>query len=480
MEKINIQPVKNYGIKATVAQTLATVAQSFLLIGLGMELTVSTLVIGDLRSSSPQSGFSMTQNEASWYGSILFIFHPIGSVMSGFLQERFGRKRCMILANVPSILGWILLYYTNSITMLYVSTISMGMSIGFSEAPIISYVGEVTEPRLRGSMASIASMSSMIGMLLISILGSMYHWRIVALLSIISPVACMCFIACIPESPMWLIAKGRNEEAEKCLCWLRGWVEPNVVKSEFHELIHYNEVSGALQGDSTSRKSSSILQYLALFKDPLVYRPLRLVMLFFFFSFILCLIPCRPFLYIILERVGIFDYHDLILVLLSVLQIMACIITILTVNRLGKRFLTLFSFATNTFLLFAFGGYLIALNNNLISSTRWIPLLIISSIFFFGAYGLSSMPWILLSEIYSNESRGVATGVSAALSYLLIFILTKSYLPVESLLTLEYSIILFAVIGVFGALYSYYYLPETENKTFLEIEEFFALNKRVH
>lgn len=52
--------------------------------------------------------------------------------------------------------------------------------------------------------------------------------------------------------------------------------------------------------------------------------------------------------------------------------------------------------------------------------------------------------------------------------------LTKSYLSVESLLSLEYTLILFGWIGVAGFIYFYYNLPETENKTLLEIEEFFV------
>jgi len=127
-------------------------------------------------------------------GSILFVFHPTGSFLSGFLQERFGRKRCMVLANIPSIFGWIMLYKTHSVVSLYASTVLMGLSIGFSEAPILSYVGEITEPRLRGSMASLASTAGMLGMLLTYILGYVFEWRTVALLSTLCPITCICLV----------------------------------------------------------------------------------------------------------------------------------------------------------------------------------------------------------------------------------------------------------------------------------------------
>lgn len=127
-------------------------------------------------------------------GSLLFIFHPTGSFMSGFLQERFGRKRCMIFANIPSIFGWVMLYFADSIFLIYTSTVLMGLGIGFSEAPILSYVGEITEPRLRGSMTSLATASAFFGMSILFILNYFFEWRTVALLSMLCPIICICLL----------------------------------------------------------------------------------------------------------------------------------------------------------------------------------------------------------------------------------------------------------------------------------------------
>lgn len=132
------------------------------------------------------------------------VFHPTGSFLSGFLQERFGRKRCMIFANIPSIIGWLLLHSTNSVLYLYASTVMMGLSIGFSEAPIISYVGEIAEPRLRGSLTSMASAAAVLGSMLVFVLGYLFEWRMVALLSSLCPITCICVVSFVRHSILFM------------------------------------------------------------------------------------------------------------------------------------------------------------------------------------------------------------------------------------------------------------------------------------
>lgn len=76
-------------------------------------------------------------------GSVSYIVKPIGSAMSGWLAEQIGRKRAMILVNVPHIVAWTMLYFAKSTEEVFLAAILLGLGIGFMEAPVVTYVGEI-------------------------------------------------------------------------------------------------------------------------------------------------------------------------------------------------------------------------------------------------------------------------------------------------------------------------------------------------
>lgn len=52
---------------------------------------------------------------------------------------------------------------------------------------------------------------------------------------------------------MWLLSRGRVKEAEKSLCWLRGWVPASYVQKELNELIRYSNASKLVLKEKKSK-----------------------------------------------------------------------------------------------------------------------------------------------------------------------------------------------------------------------------------
>lgn len=73
----------------------------------------------------------------------MFIFEPMGSIMSCWITEPIGRKRAMFFVNVPHVIAWAMLYYSTSLAEVLIAFVFLGLGVGLMEAPIITYVGEI-------------------------------------------------------------------------------------------------------------------------------------------------------------------------------------------------------------------------------------------------------------------------------------------------------------------------------------------------
>lgn len=116
-------------------------------VSFGLVAAMPTIVIPVLRGlqndRNPEEVLSLTDEQASWFGSLIYFGQPFGGAVSGLLSEPIGRRNAMILFNIPHIIAWALLTFANSSEMIYLIAILMGFGIGIMEAPIIAYFGEI-------------------------------------------------------------------------------------------------------------------------------------------------------------------------------------------------------------------------------------------------------------------------------------------------------------------------------------------------
>lgn len=76
--------------------------------------------------------------------------------MSGMLVQVLGRKRSLILVNVPFLVGWLLVCTADTFGQLVAAQVILGVTIGLCEAPLNTYYGEISQPDLRGILAGTA------------------------------------------------------------------------------------------------------------------------------------------------------------------------------------------------------------------------------------------------------------------------------------------------------------------------------------
>lgn len=107
-------------------------------------------------------------------------------------------------------------------------------------------------------------------------------------------------------------------------------MEPEEIKPEFLELVHYNQVSGT-QGGKIEIDDKKLFSNLDQFKNPAVYRPLKLMLIIFFIAFIVSLFPTRPFITKIMKEIDLSDNQNesLVWTYKTVVSVMPILTTIL-------------------------------------------------------------------------------------------------------------------------------------------------------
>lgn len=119
-------------------------------------------------------------------------------------------------------------------------------------------MAEITEAKYRGTLTASGTTCVIIGILTQFVLGTFLPWRSIAVVCLAMPIITITALQFVPESPYWLIAKNRTDEAIGALAWLRGWTKAHRVDDEFVE-IHRSIIQ---QKRNVKRNTLSIAPYM--------------------------------------------------------------------------------------------------------------------------------------------------------------------------------------------------------------------------
>lgn len=177
----------------------------------------------------PDSDLKLTPTESSWVASIVVLAVPVGCMTAGVLMEYIGRLNTIKLSAIPCCIGWVLMATSTNVYTLLAGRILTGLGTAAGTSPAIVYITEVARPDLRGSLISTAPTLASAGMVIAYAEGALISWRTVAWLNIIYTIVPVVLIQLfVPESPVWLVSKGRIEDAAKSLKFLyRAYPQPD-------------------------------------------------------------------------------------------------------------------------------------------------------------------------------------------------------------------------------------------------------------
>ncbi|KAF7551118.1 hypothetical protein G7Z17_g5265 [Cylindrodendrum hubeiense] len=215
-----------------------------------------------------QGGITASMAAGSW----------LGSLCSGPISDRLGRKWSIMLGCVVWMIGSILSCAAQNIGMLIVGRIINGLSVGVESAQVPVYIAEIAPPSKRGRLIGFQQWAVTWGILIMyyisygcSFIGEQnstgYNtasWRVPWGLQMVPAVFLFLMMMLLPESPRWLARKDRWEEAQAVLTLVHGQGDPHhpFVASELQDIKDMCEFE----------RQHSNVTYIDLFKPKMIHR----------------------------------------------------------------------------------------------------------------------------------------------------------------------------------------------------------------
>jgi MFS family permease len=253
----------------------AFVAASFNL-QLGLNIGYSAILIPQLEQYN--STIPVTKDESAWIASVYALTIPLGSLFIGSIMERFGRLNAIKLASLPSAIGWSAIAVAPNYPTVILGRIMGAISVGFGTNPAVVYISEISDPELRGSLNSIAPMLAAFGTLVVYATGAIMNWRLVAWLNTVLGVLPAILIQIFAkESPIWLIRKGKDDEAFKTLKYLYKNHPKCEAEDEYLHVVKFNRLKAEQEVKKAMVQQSSFAE----FRKPTGYKPMVILVFLF-------------------------------------------------------------------------------------------------------------------------------------------------------------------------------------------------------
>ncbi|KAG9437325.1 facilitated trehalose transporter Tret1 isoform X2 [Apis mellifera carnica] len=410
------------------------------------------------------SNFRISENDGILIINAIPVGAIVGAILSGSLLNVVGRKWFLYATSVPFIVCWLLNYFANSWIEILVARLVSGISVGalYSMAPL--YIGELVEPRIRGASYTILSFMFNLGIMFEFGLEPILSRQNLSIINLISIAVFLLTMPWLPESPYYYYAKNNSNAAELTLVWLRRKKENHKELNEINELIKIERGQNGFKKLFT--KYSPYGKALTLLLLLMAAQQLS--------GFAAILFNCGD----LIRKFNVQFEQDYLLLVISAMFLVASLLSAVTVDKLGRKSVLLISTYGTVLCLLVIGGYFFAEHIGIkISSYSTIPLVALAIYFIIFSYGLTSIPYIVSSEIFLTNMKNWATMISNIFGFILFIIVYNVY----RFLSEKYGYVIFLVFGVVDFIIGIILniaLPETSSKSFNDIQEILKGHKK--
>lgn len=407
----------------------------------------------------------LDDQQISFIGSAVLGGGAFATLVTGPLADIFGRRVMIIWSALLFLAGVIIVIMANSYDTILFGRLIQGVGIGIITIGTPLYIAELMPSHYRGRGLATFQLMLTAGILLAGLIGLYFtrhggNWRAMFATTLIPGVLFLLGSFFMPNSPRWLILKGKASEALAILNKTRYQDEAQIEFAEMQSLINEHK----------KEKSS----FWSLLKLSHYWKPLLLVCVIAIVQQLTAINSVLQFSAILLKESGLNSNIAAMSGATGVmgLNFLTTIVALLLVDRLGRKFLMIFGTAGLTCALFYSAIVLYFVPASPMQGELLMLGLFCFIVFF--AIGPGAVIWMILSELLPLKIRSKGMAIGLFLNSLTSALLAAIFMPMISHFGAG---LVFGLCGIASLIYfliSWKLLPETKDKTLEEIEEIFA------
>ncbi|KAG5047906.1 hypothetical protein AAZX31_04G013300 [Glycine max] len=418
---------------------------------------------------------------------IINLYSLIGSCLAGRTSDWIGRRYTIVLAGSIFFAGAILMGISPNYPFLMFARFIAGVGIGYALMIAPVYTTEVSPPSCRGFLTSFPEVFINGGILLgyisnygFSKLSLELGWRMMLGVGAVPSVILALGVLAMPESPRWLVMRGRLGEATKVLN------KTSDSKEEAQQRLADIKAAAGIPESCTDdvvqvtnrNHGGGVWKEFFLYPTPAVRHILIAALGIHFFqqaSGIDAVVLYSPEIF---KKAGLESDGEQLLATVAVGFAKTVFILVATflLDRVGRRPLLLTSVGGMVFSLLTLGLSLTVIDHSR-AVLKWAIGLSIGMVLSYVStfsVGAGPITWVYSSEIFPLRLRAQGAAMGVVVNRVTSGVISMTFLSLSNKITIGGAFFLFGGIAMCGWIFFYTMLPETQGKTLEEMEGSFG------
>ncbi|MDR1600972.1 MAG: sugar porter family MFS transporter [Tannerella sp.] len=402
----------------------------------------------------------------------------VGALFCGRITDLLGRRAVILASAVIFAVGALWSGLAASPAQLIAARLFLGIAIGVSSFAVPLYIAEISPARIRGRLVSMFQLMITIG-ILVSYLSDLFFaddanpdcWRPMFYIGVVPAVILFAGMWFLPETPCWLLLKGREDESRRTLSRIE---DPDMAETSLAQIKARIAEDKAQAG------------WREIFK-PWLRNALIIAVGIMFFQQSVGINTIMYYCPKIFLMAGFADNISAIgaSVGVGIVNVVFTVVALSFVDRIGRRklyFLGMSGIAASLICL----AMCFAFNHSMGEAGKWLSILLVFLYIIFFAVSIGPLGWLIITEIFPLKVRGLGSSIGSLSVWIFNSIVAFTFFKIVKALTLpgtEITVqgeqsgnpagafLFYALIALAGLVWGYFYIPETKGVPLEKIEK---------